>query len=103
MRSEADTIAMDPIVLGRVLRDDAMTTVVHAWNDAGGERQARCHIPRHGLATAQGGKVDWFASICFECANVYIDGPSATAEHRIIDFAGNAFEARLNAGLREVI
>ncbi len=98
--SESITVP-DWITGGRVLREDETGEVVRQWNGLSGEHQARCHIPRHGLATVRDGTVDWFASICFECANVYIAGPNASEEHRIIQFEGNPFEARLNLVLAQ--
>ena len=92
----ADIVVPDLITGGRVLSDNEARTLLPEWNALAGEDQARCHFPHHGLATVQNGSVDWFASICFQCANVYIDGRNATEGHRIIQFEGCEFEERLN-------
>ena len=78
--------------------------VAGLWNRADGGEQARCHIPRHGLATWWNGGFDWFASICFECQNAYLGGPSARSDHRILPdafgFDGANFRALLERGAR---
>lgn len=70
---------------GRLLTDAETEQVALNWNREPADfDQARCHIPRHLLATVNNNEFDWLTSICFECSNVYIAGKNATEKHRII-------------------
>ena len=47
------TMVADVIRDGVALAEEAASVLVETWNDQTGGEQARCHIPRHGLATVR--------------------------------------------------
>lgn len=65
---------------GRFLERKESLALLALWNEPDGEMDWMCYTPNHGIATVSDGKMDWWAMICFQCANAGIAGSLATAE-----------------------
>lgn len=83
---------------GRFLERKECLALLTAWNEPDGEMDWMCYTPNHGIATVRDGKLDWWALICFQCANAGIAGslaiPEAWAPNRTLP-DGPVFHALL--------
>lgn len=62
---------------GRFLERKECFALLDAWNEPEAEMDWMCYSPNHGIATVRDGKLDWWALICFQCANSGIAGSLA--------------------------
>lgn len=67
-------------ISGRFLERKECLALLALWNEPDGEMDWMCYTPNHGIATVRDGKIDWWALICFQCANAGIAGKLATAK-----------------------
>ncbi|MEL7183190.1 MAG: hypothetical protein AAFY65_01940 [Pseudomonadota bacterium] len=64
-------------IIGRYLPADDCPGLLSAWNQPDGDAAWMCYVPNHGIATVTDGQLDWWALICFQCANAGLAGPRA--------------------------
>lgn len=70
-------------VLGRFLERKECVGLISAWNEPDCDMDYMCYEPNHGIATVTDGKLDWWALICFQCANAGIHGPLMLSENSV--------------------
>lgn len=91
-------------ILGRFLEKNDASAVVSAWNAPDGDMAWMCYTPNHGIATVTDGKLDWWALICFQCANAGISGPlsqsNSIVPNRLLS-RGSELETELTSLLPE--
>lgn len=66
-------------IAGRFLAPAECTLLLANWNEPDGNIPFMCYTPNHGVATLRDGKLDWWALICFQCANAGIGDSEAVS------------------------
>ncbi|MEJ6391640.1 hypothetical protein V8J82_00145 [Gymnodinialimonas sp. 2305UL16-5] len=65
------------MIAGCFLEQKECAALIDAWNEPDGKMDWMCYIPNHGIATVKDGILDWWALVCFQCANAGISGSRA--------------------------
>jgi hypothetical protein len=73
----------DTQILGRFLERKQCANLLSRWNEPEGEIDWICYSPNYGIATVNDGQLDWWALICFQCANAGVGGPHALQESAV--------------------
>ena len=54
------------------------TSFISLWNTLPDSYPARCHMPGFAVRVTKENQVDFVATICWQCDNIYIEGNEAT-------------------------
>ncbi len=82
----------ESIVVDYECSEQEIQDFISLWNDLPFSEQSRCHLPPYAIRICYQGKVDFVASICWECDNIYISGSANL--NSLIEFNGSSAQAQ---------